>query len=98
MLFPDQAAWAEWLEANHATSAGEWLRIAKKGADIRSVSYAEALEVALCYGWVDGQKRPESEQAWLQRFLPRARRSIWSKINRDKAVALIDCGKMKSAG
>ncbi len=63
-----------------------------------SVSYAEALEVALCYGWIDGQKRGESEQAWLQRFLPRSAKSIWSKINRGKAVALIESGRMKAAG
>lgn len=63
-----------------------------------SVSYPEALEVALCYGWIDGQKRPESEQAWLQRFVPRSSRSIWSKINRDKALALIASCQMQAAG
>ena len=65
---------------------------------MRSVSYQEALEVALCYGWIDGQKRPESEQAWLQRFLSRSSRSIWSKINREKARALIASGEMQAAG
>jgi uncharacterized protein YdeI (YjbR/CyaY-like superfamily) len=63
-----------------------------------SVTYAEALEEALCYGWIDGQKRPESEEAWLQRFVPRSPKSIWSKINREKAKALIANGKMKAAG
>ena len=62
------------------------------------MTYGEALEVALCYGWIDGQKRGESEQAWLQRFLPRSAKSIWSKINRDKVVALIASGQMKPAG
>jgi uncharacterized protein YdeI (YjbR/CyaY-like superfamily) len=97
-LFATQTAWARWLKTNHRKSEGLWLRIAKKGAGLRSVTYAEALEIALCYGWIDGQKRPESEQAWLQRFIPRSARSIWSKINRDKATALITSGLMKPAG
>ncbi len=97
-LFATQSAWAVWLEKNHCKSAGLWLRIAKKGSGLRSVTYAEALEVALCYGWIDGQKRGESDEAWLQRFLPRLAKSIWSKINRDKAVALIASGGMKTAG
>jgi uncharacterized protein YdeI (YjbR/CyaY-like superfamily) len=97
-LFATQAAWAAWLEKNHRTSQGLWMRLAKKGSSLRSVTCAEALEVALCYGWIDGQKRGESEQAWLQRFLPRSAKSIWSKINREKAVALIANGRMKIAG
>lgn len=96
--FASQAAWAEWLEKNHRTSEGLWLRLAKKGSALRSVTYGEALEVALCYGWIDGQKRGESEQAWLQRFLARSPNSVWSKINRGKAVALIASGRMKAAG
>ena len=74
------------------------MRIAKKASGARSVTYAEALEIALCYGWIDAQKRPESETAWLQRFMPRRPRSIWSKINREKALGLIASGKMKPAG
>ena len=97
-LFAAQGAWAVWLEKNHRKSAGLWLRLAKKGSGLRSLTYGEALEVALCYGWIDGQKRGESEQAWLQRFLPRSARSIWSRINRDKAVALIASGRIKGAG
>jgi uncharacterized protein YdeI (YjbR/CyaY-like superfamily) len=97
-LFATQTTWAKWLEKNHRTSRGLWLRLAKKESDLQSVTYGEALEVALCYGWIDGQKRVESEQAWLQRFLPRSAKSIWSKINRDKAVALIANGRMKVAG
>lgn len=96
--FATQGKWAEWLQKNHRSSSGLWLRLAKKGADLRSVTYGEALEIALCYGWIDGQKRGESEQAWLQRFLPRSARSIWSKINRNKAQALIASGRMKPAG
>ena len=97
-LFRNQAAWAAWLEKNHRKSDGLWLRLAKKDSGLRSVSYVEALEVALCYGWIDGQKKGESEQAWLQRFLPRSAKSIWSKINRDKALALIADGRMKATG
>jgi len=97
-LFATQAAWALWLEKNHRKSAGLWLRLAKKDSGLRSVTYKEALEVALCYGWIDGQKRGESEQAWLQRFLPRSANSIWSKINRDNVNALIASGRMKAAG
>jgi uncharacterized protein YdeI (YjbR/CyaY-like superfamily) len=87
-----------WLAANHATSDGVWLRLAKKGSPIHSVSHAEALEAALCYGWIDAQKKPESDHAWLQRFTPRRPKSIWSKVNREKAVALIEAGRMQPAG
>lgn len=98
LLFQGQKEWEEWLDANHATAADAWLRLAKKGSAIRSVSYAEALEVALCYGWIDAQKKGESEHAWLQRFTPRRNKSIWSKINREKAAALIKARRMKPAG
>jgi uncharacterized protein YdeI (YjbR/CyaY-like superfamily) len=97
-LFATRATWADWLERNHRKSSGLWLRLGKKGAALKSVTYGEALEVALCYGWIDGQKRGDSEDAWLQRFLPRSAKSIWSKINRDKAIALIASGKMQGAG
>jgi uncharacterized protein YdeI (YjbR/CyaY-like superfamily) len=97
-LFATQAQWATWLEKNHRKSGGLWLRLAKKDSGLCSVTYAEALEVALCYGWIDGQKRGESEQAWLQRFLPRTAKSIWSKINCGKAEALMANGRMKAAG
>ena len=97
-LFHGPNAWQEWLEKNHLKSNGLWLRLAKKGSGLKSVSYSEAVEIALCYGWIDGQKKAESEQAWLQRFLPRSARSIWSKINREKALALIAQDHMKSAG
>jgi uncharacterized protein YdeI (YjbR/CyaY-like superfamily) len=97
-LFGAQEAWAAWLDKNHRESEGLWLRLAKKGSGLQSVSYGEALEVALCYGWIDGQKQGESEGAWLQRFLPRSAKSIWSKINREKALALIASGRMQAAG
>ena len=96
--FPTQAEWAAWLEKNHRQAKGLWLRLAKKESKLRSITYAEALDTALCYGWIDGQKRGESEKAWLQRFIPRTSKSIWSKINRDKAESLIISGRMKAAG
>ncbi len=74
------------------------MRLAKKGANFQSVSHAQALEVALCYGWVDAQKKPESEHAWLERFTPRRKRSIWSKINCQKASSLIKSERMKPSG
>jgi len=75
-----------------------WLRLAKKGAEGPTVSYAEAVESALCFGWIDGQKRAESEHYWLQRFTPRTAKSIWSRINRAKAEALVAAGQMRPAG
>ncbi len=97
-LFKNQAAWSGWLDKNHARSSGIWLRLGKKNSGLKSVTYAEALEAALCYGWIDGHKRPESEEAWRQRFCPRSAKSIWSKINREKALALIESGRMMPAG
>jgi uncharacterized protein YdeI (YjbR/CyaY-like superfamily) len=97
-LFKSKQDWAAWLEKNHHKSTGLWLRVAKKGSGLRSVSYQEAIEVALCYGWIDGQKRPENEETWLQRFVSRSSKSVWSKINREKALVLIASGEMKAAG
>lgn len=94
----DAKAWAAWLAKHHADSSGIWLRIAKKGSGVASATYAEALEAALIYGWIDGQKQSFDEESWLQRFTPRGERSIWSKINREKAEALIASGRMKPAG
>jgi uncharacterized protein YdeI (YjbR/CyaY-like superfamily) len=97
-LFASQAAWAAWLEKNHRKQDGLWLRIAKKDSGLKSVTYPEALETAICYGWIDGQKRPDSDGTWLQRFVPRRPKSIWSRINREKALALIANGRMKPPG
>lgn len=96
--FEQQDAWADWLAENHSSSPGLWLQLAKKGADVLSVSYDEAIEVALCFGWIDGQKKAHNEQFWLQKFTRRSDKSVWSKINRDKALALIETGKMKPSG
>ena len=97
-LFKSQKDWAAWLNKNHAQSPGVWLRIAKKVSELHSVSYDEALQIALCYGWIDGQKKGFDESSWLQRFTRRGPKSIWSKINRAKAEELIKLGKMKPAG
>jgi uncharacterized protein YdeI (YjbR/CyaY-like superfamily) len=96
--FRDAAAWEAWLAKNQTAIEGIWMRIAKKASGKKSITYPEALEVALCYGWIDGLKRPESETAWLQKFTPRRARSIWSQINRAKALALIESDRMKPAG
>lgn len=96
--FSSAQAWAAWLEENHEGSAGLWLKMAKKGAPAGTVSYAEAVEVALCFGWIDGQKGAIDEHYWRQRFTPRRGTSKWSKINRDKAEELIASGRMRPAG
>lgn len=98
LTFKTQAEWESWLELNGSAATGVWLRLAKKTARKPTVSYAEALESALCHGWVDGQKQAESEQYWLQRFTPRTGRSIWSKINKAKAEALASAGRMRPSG
>ena len=98
LLFEDQQTWFSWLRKNHATSSGVWLRLAKKGANVRSVSYPQAVEAALCFGWIDGQKKSDDDKYWLQRFTPRSERSIWSRINREKAIRFIELGQMNAAG
>ena len=97
-LFKTARSFDTWLRKHHATSDGLWLQIAKKGADEPSVTYAQAVEIALCWGWIDGQKKGLDDQHFLQRFTPRRSRSIWSKINVDKVAALIDAGRMQPAG
>jgi uncharacterized protein YdeI (YjbR/CyaY-like superfamily) len=96
--FKTRKDFAAWLEKNHKTSPALWVRIAKKNSSVSSITYGEGVEVALCYGWIDAQKLPEDETAWLQRFMPRRPRSIWSKVNREKVLALIASGEMKPAG
>lgn len=93
---PDR--WGSWLDKNHTTSKGVWLRIYKKGSGIKTISYSEALDGALCYGWIDGQKRPFDAESWIQRFCPRRPKGLWSKINVGHAERLIRLGKMKPAG
>ena len=97
LLFAGPAKLEAWLEEN-PDADGVWLKIAKKGAPEPSVTYAEALEVALCFGWIDSQKRGLDETHFLQRFTPRRPRGRWSKINREKAEALLEAGRMRSRG
>jgi uncharacterized protein YdeI (YjbR/CyaY-like superfamily) len=96
--FASKAGFEMWLHANHGQNPGIWLMIAKRGATGQSITYAEAIEVALCFGWIDGQKARHDNQHWLQRFTPRLTRSRWSEINRDKAEELIAAGRMRPAG
>jgi len=98
LAFAATRAWSKWLEAHHASTRGLWLKIAKKGAGATSVTYAEALDAALAWGWIDGQKGSLNDVWWLQRFTPRTAKSPWSKINRAKAEALIAAGTMEIPG
>jgi uncharacterized protein YdeI (YjbR/CyaY-like superfamily) len=97
-LFKNQAAWHAWLEKNHEDPDGIWLHFAKKGAGAVTVTYDEALETALCFGWIDGQLRTHDDETFVRKFTPRRARSIWSKVNRAKAERLINSGRMKPAG
>ena len=96
--FPSREAWESWLEAEHARSDGVWLKIAKKGSGIETVTHPEALEAALCFGWIDARREALDERWFLQRFTPRRPRSRWSKRNRDAALELIERGAMRPAG
>jgi uncharacterized protein YdeI (YjbR/CyaY-like superfamily) len=98
IFFGDQQSFEIWLENNHDTSSGIRLQISKKNSGVVSVSYDEALESALCYGWIDSQKEKFDEKKWVQRFTPRGAKSIWSKVNKEKAELLIRNGRMKSSG
>jgi uncharacterized protein YdeI (YjbR/CyaY-like superfamily) len=97
-IFKSSADFRQWLEKNHARSDGIWLRIFKKVSSEKSLTYAEALDQALCYGWIDGQKKPFDEQSWLQRFTRRRAKSGWSKINTQHVARLIKAGAMTPAG
>lgn len=94
----DQNEWENWLTQNGSTSTGIWLRLAKKDAGKQTLTYEQALKSALCHGWIDGQKRTESDEYWLQRFTRRSAKSIWSKLNKERAEALIAAGRMLPAG
>jgi uncharacterized protein YdeI (YjbR/CyaY-like superfamily) len=96
--FRSMSQWDRWLAKNYSKSRGLWIRFFKKGSDISSVSTSEALDVALCYGWITGQAKPYDEKSWLGRFVPRRPKSIWSKINTKRAEKLIRQGRMKPAG
>jgi uncharacterized protein YdeI (YjbR/CyaY-like superfamily) len=98
LAFESRARWEEWLAEHHADAREVWIKLAKKGTGIPSVSYEDAVEVALSYGWIDGQARSLDDDSWAQRFSPRALRSKWSRRNRHRATTLIETGKMKPAG
>jgi uncharacterized protein YdeI (YjbR/CyaY-like superfamily) len=99
LVVVDAAAWRAWLGRHHSDPAGVWLVLAKKGgAKVTGLTYAQALEEALCYGWIDGQARRRDELTFIQRFTPRRRRSVWSKRNTVLAERLVDAGRMHPAG
>lgn len=98
LSFATPSAFADWLADHHAEARGIWLRFARKATGEASITYAEAVDVALAWGWIDGQKLRGDEASWLQKFTPRGARSVWSKINREKALKLIEAGAMQPAG
>lgn len=97
VLYETPEDWAAWIE-QHTDASGVWMRLAKKGSGIKSIDYQQALDVALCYGWIDGHKKSYDETSWIQKFSPRRPKSMWSKINREKAQALIESGRMQPSG
>jgi uncharacterized protein YdeI (YjbR/CyaY-like superfamily) len=98
VTFRSGRAWSNWLSVNHDKCDGVWLRFFKKASNVRSVSYAEALEEALCYGWIDGQVKKYDANSYIQKFTPRRKRSAWSKLNVARALKLIEAGRMRPAG
>jgi uncharacterized protein YdeI (YjbR/CyaY-like superfamily) len=98
IAFDSDADWEAWLEEHHATADGVWVKIAKKATGIPTVAYPEVLDTALCFGWIDGQRKALDDQYFLQRFTPRRARSRWSQVNRDKVEALIKAGRMRPPG
>jgi uncharacterized protein YdeI (YjbR/CyaY-like superfamily) len=98
LVFAGPTEWEDWLAEHHDTDKGVWVTFAKKGTDVVSVTYPEAVEVALCHGWIDGQAAGLDDSFWLQRFTPRSPRSKWSQINCARAERLIEAGRMRPAG
>lgn len=98
LAFPDQAALEAWLEAEGGTAPGVYVRLAKKGSGIRSVTYAELVESCLCFGWIDGRSNRLDEATYLQRITPRRARSVWSRKNVDAVARLVAAGRMRPAG
>lgn len=98
LAFEDQAAFRRWVQAHQTDQDGIWLKLAKKGSGVASVTYAEAVDVALCFGWIDGQSRSLDDAFYTQRFTPRRPRSKWSKINIGKVAALVESGEMTALG
>jgi uncharacterized protein YdeI (YjbR/CyaY-like superfamily) len=98
LAFDNATEWKSWLAEHHRQPGGVWLRIAKKGGGKKSITISDALDVALCYGWIDSQRKGLDSNYYLQRYSPRQRRSPWSKLNVTRAERLIDAGKMRAAG
>jgi uncharacterized protein YdeI (YjbR/CyaY-like superfamily) len=98
IFFASQQAWEKWLAAEHGVAAGVWIKMAKKSTGIDSVNHPEALEVALCYGWIDGQRRRLDDEYFLQLFVPRRPTSVWSQINVGHVERLTEAGRMQPAG
>jgi uncharacterized protein YdeI (YjbR/CyaY-like superfamily) len=96
--FKTQLDFERWLEKNHQKPGGVWIRFARKSSGIKSITHPEALETAICFGWIDALRRPESDTTYLQRFVPRRPKSLWSQINRAKAMSLIESGRMRPSG
>jgi uncharacterized protein YdeI (YjbR/CyaY-like superfamily) len=96
--FRTEAAFAAWMKANHARETEVWLKIHKKGSGLPTVTNTQALDVALCWGWIDGIRKSFDEQSFLQRYTPRRARSIWSQINRDHVARLTAAGRMTPHG
>jgi uncharacterized protein YdeI (YjbR/CyaY-like superfamily) len=96
--FASARAWQQWLAKHHKTSAGVWLQFYKKASDVASVTYSEALDEALCYGWIDGQLKGRDAKSWLRKFTPRRAKSVWSKNNLEHIARLTKAGRMKAAG
>lgn len=98
VFFASPAEWEEWLEQNHESAAGVWIKMAKKASGIESVRHEEAVDVALCFGWIDGRREGLDDTYFLQRFTPRRSRSRWSRINRAKVERMTAEGRMRPAG
>ena len=98
LFFASQREWEEWLEANHASADGVWVKFARKGTGLSSLERPDAIETSLCFGWIDGQARSLDERHYVQRFTARRQRSPWSRINREKALELIEAGRMRPSG
>ncbi len=98
IAFPSAKEWERWLAKTHASSRGVWLRLFKKGSGVATVTHAEALAAALCYGWIDGQLKKQDKESWLRKFAPRRPQSVWSKRNREHVEQLAEAGKMRPAG
>jgi uncharacterized protein YdeI (YjbR/CyaY-like superfamily) len=98
VAFPEAKEWERWLAKTHASSSGVWLRLFKKGSGVATVTHAEALAAAICYGWIDGQIKKCDDVSWLRKFTPRRPKSVWSKRNRELVEQLMAAGKMRPAG